>query len=146
VLNFNSDGSFSYTPNLNFNGTDTFTYLANDGASDGNVAMVTITVTEFNDIPVAQNDAYETIGGSVLTVVAPGVMANDTDADSNPLATILVTGPLFGTVTLNPDGSFEYIPVANFTGADSFSYKVTDGSADSNVAMVTISVNPATGL
>jgi len=146
VLNFNSDGSFSYTPNLNFNGTDTFTYLANDGASDGNVAMVTIMVTEFNDIPVAQNDAYETIGGSVLTVVAPGVMANDTDADSNPLATILVTGPLFGTVTLNPDGSFEYIPVANFTGADSFSYKVTDGSADSNVAMVTISVNPATGL
>ncbi len=142
TLNFNSDGSFSYTPNPNFTGTDTFTYVANDGASDGNVAMVAITVTALNDIPMAQNDGYETIGGSVLTVVAPGVLANDTDADSNPITAILVTEPLFGTLTLNPDGSFEYIPVANFAGTDSFSYKVNDGSADSNVAMVAIAVYP----
>lgn len=146
VLNFNSDGSFTYAPNPDFTGTDTFTYVANDGSSDGNVAMVAITVTALNDIPVAQNDGYKTIGGSVLTVAAPGVLANDTDADSNPLAAIMVTGPLFGTVTFKPDGSFEYIPVANFTGTDSFSYKVTDGSSDSNVAMVTITVNPDTGL
>jgi VCBS repeat-containing protein len=146
VLNFNSDGSFSYTPNPNFNGTDTFTYLANDGTSDGNVAMVTITVTEFNDIPIAANDSYETNNGSALSVIAPGVLDNDVDPESNPLGAILVTEPLFGSLTLNPDGSFEYNPVVNFTGTDSFTYKVTDGNADSNVAMVTITVNPATGL
>jgi hypothetical protein len=146
VLNFNSDGSFSYTPNPDFTGTDTFTYLANDGTSDSNVAMVTITVTELNDVPIATNDSYETNNGSALSVVAPGVLGNDVDPEGNPLAAILVTGPLFGTLTFNPDGSFEYIPVANFTGTDSFSYKVTDGSADSNVAMVAITVNPATGL
>jgi len=145
VLNFNSDGSFNYTPNPGFTGTDTFTYLANDGTSDGNVAMVTLTVTALNDIPTAQNDSYETIADALLTVVAPGVLANDADADNNPLAAILVTAPLFGTVTLNADGSFEYIPVANFTGTDSFTYKVTDGAADSNVAMVIINVNPTTG-
>jgi len=146
LLNFNSDGSFSYTPNPNFNGTDTFTYLANDGASDGNVAMVTLTVTALNDIPVAFNDDYETNNGSALSVVVPGLLGNDVDPESDPLAVILVTEPLFGTLTLNPDGSFEYIPVANFSGTDSFTYKVTDGSADSNVAMVTITVNPASGL
>jgi hypothetical protein len=131
VLNFNSDGSFSYTPNPNFSGTDTFTYLANDGTSDGNVAMVAITVTALNGLPIAANDSYETNNGSALSVAAPGVMGNDVDPEGNPLAAILVTGPLFGALTFNPDGSFEYMPVANFTGADS------------NVAMVTITVNPA---
>jgi VCBS repeat-containing protein len=140
TLSFNSDGSFSYTPHPNFNGTDSFTYLASDGGNESNVAMVTLTVTGFNDIPVAQNDAYETIAG--LTAVAPGVLANDMDADNDPLTALLVTPPLFGTVTLNPDGSFVYQPLANFIGADSFSYKASDGNSDSNVAMVTIAVIP----
>ena len=78
-------------------------------------------------------------------MLAPGVLANDYDADNNPLTAILVTAPLFGTVTFNSDGSFDYMPSGNFTGTDSFSYKVTDGSADSNVAMVTIVVNPGAG-
>lgn len=146
VLNFNSDGSFSYTPNSDFTGTDSFTYLANDGVSDSNVAMVTLTVTEINDIPMAINDSYETNVGSALLVAMPGVLGNDVDPEGNPLAAILVTEPIFGTVTLNADGSFEYLPAENFTGSDSFSYKVTDGGADSNVAMVIISVNPAAGL
>ena len=81
----------------------------------------------------------------MLTVAAPGVLGNDADPDGNPLAVILVTAPLFGALTLNPDGSFDYVPVVNFTGTDSFSYKVTDGRADSNVAMVTIAINPGTG-
>ncbi|MGH7817082.1 MAG: tandem-95 repeat protein [Candidatus Binatia bacterium] len=145
ALTLNPDGSFIYTPNSGFIGTDTFTYVANDGTNDSNIAMVAISVTVLNEIPLAQNDGYETTQGSVLTVAAPGVLGNDADPDSNPLAAILVTAPLFGTLTLNPDGSFDYIPVVNFTGTDSFSYKATDGGADSNVAMVTIAVNPGTG-
>jgi VCBS repeat-containing protein len=146
TLALNSDGSFIYTPNAGFVGTDTFTYVANDGQSDSNLAMVTITVAEPNVVPVAQNDGYETNEGSLLTVLAPGVLSNDFDANDNPLTAILVTAPLFGTVTLNSDGSFDYIPTANFSGTDSFSYKVTDGSADSNVAMVTINVNAGSGI
>jgi len=140
TLSLNSDGSFFYTPNIGFIGTDTFTYVANDGQSNSNLAMVTISVAETNVIPVAQNDGYETNEGSLLTVLAPGLLANDFDANNNPLTAILVTTPLYGTVTLNSDGSFDYVPTANFSGTDSFSYKVTDGSADSNVAMVTINV------
>jgi len=146
TLALNSDGSFIYTPNAGFVGTDTFTYVANDGQSDSNLAMVTITVAEPNVVPVAQNDGYETNEGSLLTVLAPGVLSNDFDANNNPLTAILVTAPLFGTVTLNSDGSFDYVPTANFSGTDSFSYKVTDGSADSNVAMVTINVNAGSGI
>lgn len=146
TLILNPDGSFIYTPNLGFTGTDTFTYRANDGQTDSNIAMVTITVTEINETAVAQNDAYETLAGSLLSVAAPGVLVNDTDANNDSLAVTLVTPPLFGTVTLNADGSFDYIPAMNFTGTDSFSYKANDGSADSNVAMVTITVNAPSGM
>ncbi|MBM4297457.1 MAG: tandem-95 repeat protein, partial [Deltaproteobacteria bacterium] len=144
TLNFNPDGSFSYTPNANFSGTDSFTYLASDGVNESNVAMVTLAVTALNDTPVAQNDAYEITEGPILSVVAPGVLANDIDPEGDPMAAILVTQPLFGSLTLNADGSFEYIPLVNFSGTDSFTYKTTDGGADSNVALVTITVSPPT--
>ena len=58
ALSLNADGSFSYTPNADFNGTDSFTYLANDGALDSNTATVNITVNAVNDAPVAADDAY----------------------------------------------------------------------------------------
>ena len=146
ALGFNPDGSFVYTPNLGFVGTDTFTYMASDGQSNSNLAMVTITVAELNEAPVAQNDAYEVTNDAVLTVAAPGVLLNDTDANNDSLAATLVAAPLFGTVTLNADGSFDYFPPANFSGTDSFTYKVNDGSTDSNVAMIIITVNAGTGI
>ena len=144
TLNFSPDGSFNYTPNANFNGTDTFTYVASDGMSDSNAAMVTLIVTSLNDVPIAHNDNYAISVNSLLSVGAPGVLGNDIAPEGDPLAAILVTGPLFGSLTLNADGSFDYIPLADFSGTDSFSYRSTDGGADSNVAMVSITVNPPT--
>src|SRR5262249_42923098 len=82
-------------------------------AADSNIATVTITVTPVNDPPVANNDAYTTAEDTPLTVAAPGVLANDTDVDGNPLTAILVNGPSNGTLTLNPDGSFTYPPNAH---------------------------------
>ncbi len=138
----NSDGSFSYTPAANFNGTDTFTYKANDGASDSNVAMVTIAINSVDDAPVAANDFYNTDKDTPLNVAGAGVLANDNDIDSPSLTAILVTGPSHAAdFTLNSDGSFSYTPSANFNGTDSFTYKANDGSSDSNVAMVTIAIN-----
>ena len=141
----NSDGSFSYTPNANFNGNDSFTYRARDAANaESNVATVTIAVTLINDVPVAQNDNYNTDEDATLTVGAPGVLSNDNDAAdvSTSLTVVLVSGPSHGVLTLNPDGSFNYTPTANFNGNDSFTYKTVDAAnAESNVATVTIAVN-----
>lgn len=135
----NTDGSFTYTPNNNFHGTDTFTYKANDGQLDGNTATVTITV---NAPPVAVDDSGFVVNeNTTLNVPASGVLANDTDAESNNLTALKVSDPANGTVTVNSNGSFTYTPNANFHGTDSFTYKANDGQADSNVATVTITVN-----
>src|SRR5439155_1612203 len=75
-----------------------------------------------------------------LTVVAPGVLGNDTDVDGDALTAVLVGGPSHGALTLNADGGFTYTPAANFNGSDSFSYKASDGVAQSNVATVTLTI------
>jgi len=133
----------TYTPALNFNGTDSFTFKANDGIADSLLATVTILVTPVNDAPVAVDDAYEVDEDGVLTVLAAqGVLANDTDVDNDLLTATLVNGPAHGTLVLAEDGSFVYTPEANFNGTDSFTYKATDGTLESNLATVTITVNP----
>ncbi len=140
TLALNADGSFLYTPVPNFNGLDSFTYRAYDGASDSPVATVTITVTPVNDAPVASDNSYSAIEDTSLTVVLPGVLDNDLDVDGNTLAANRVLGPSHGTLTLNANGSFLYTPALNFNGTDSFTYKANDGAADSNVATATITV------
>jgi Bacterial Ig domain/Calx-beta domain len=96
-----------------------------------------------NTSPTAGDDAYSTDEGIALSVPSPGVLGNDTDADGDQLSASLVSGPAHGTATLGIDGSFLYEPVAGFDGIDAFTYVANDGSADSNVAMVTITVDPA---
>lgn len=106
-------------------------------------AIVTVPVTMHvvtNAPPVAVDDAYSMDEDTVLTQAAPGVLANDTDAESDPLTAILVTGPAHGTLTLNANGSFTYTPDPDWFGDDTFTYKANDG-ADSNVATVTITIN-----
>jgi len=93
-----------------------------------------------NTPPVANNDAYATSQATPLIVSAPGVLANDTDAEGDPLTAVLGTGPANGTLTLNSNGSFTYTPNAAFTGTDTFTYRANDGTANSNVATVTITV------
>src|SRR5439155_515468 len=117
TLTLNGDGSFTYMPALNFNGIDSFTYKASDGQAQSGVATVTITVTPVNDAPVAANDdSYTTPEDTQLTVIAPGVLANDTDVDGDALSAVLVNGPSHGTLTLNADGSLVYMPALNFNG------------------------------
>lgn len=94
--------------------------------------------------PVAVNDAYSTPVGQALVIVVPGLLGNDTQSPAGgALAAVKVTDPTNGTVTLNADGSFSYVPNAGFTGIDTFSYLVTDLWGNSNIATVTINV--ATG-
>jgi uncharacterized repeat protein (TIGR01451 family) len=141
-LTLELDGSFTYTPAPDFHGSVSFTYQADDGTDLSNTATVTLTITPVNDAPTAQDDAYEVDEGQTLTVPAPGVLDNDNDVDGDALSATLVTGPANGTVTLDPDGGFTYTPNPHFDEVDTFTYQATDGDLNSNVATVTITVNP----
>ncbi|HXH79950.1 LamG-like jellyroll fold domain-containing protein [Nocardioides sp.] len=143
-----ADGGFTYTPATGFAGTDTFTYRANDGTTTSAATTVTITVERAvpgNRAPTAGADAYDAVGGQVLTVPAPGVLMNDDDPDGEAVTAADATQPTHGAVVLARDGSFTYTPNAGFTGADSFTYRASDGKAASAPATVTITVKPAGG-
>jgi VCBS repeat-containing protein len=139
-LVFNTDGSFTYTPHADFNGTDSFTYLAQDGLFASAPATVTITVTPINDAPTGVADSYAVEPDSALSVTMPGVLTNDIDVDGDLLMAVLVSGTLQGQLTLHADGSFIYIPRAGYLGSDAFTYQVTDGTAAGNLVTVTIQV------
>ncbi|HPS79343.1 MAG TPA: Ig-like domain-containing protein, partial [Thermoanaerobaculaceae bacterium] len=136
----NANGSFSYTPNANFNGTDLFTYRAHDTA-DSNLATVRITVTPVNDAPVTVANSYSATAGTPLAMAAPGVLANDTDVDGNTLTSVLNAAPTHALAfALGANGSFNYTGACAYAGADAFTYHASDGSLNGNVATVTINV------
>lgn len=138
----NGDGTVTYSPDANFNGTDSFTYTVADGAGATDTATVTITVTPVNDDPVASDDSYTVQILSTLNVPAPGVLANDNDVEDDPL-TVTNTDPAAGTVTMNADGSFTYdAPLVALPLPDTFTYTVGDGNGGSDTATVTITVQP----
>ncbi len=136
----NSDGTFTYTPNADFNGTDSFTYSVSDGHGDTDTATVSVVVTPVNDAPLAADDTATTAQGAPVTIV---VLANDSDVDGDALSPSLVSGATNGGVTLNADGTFTYTPDAGFAGTDSFTYSVSDGKGGSATATVSITVEPA---
>lgn len=128
------------TPDPDFSGNAVFTYKASDGALESNRATVTISVTAVNDTPAAADDAYDVNQDSSITVSAPGVLSNDSDADSDPLTAVLVSDVSNGALALNADGSFDYAPFGGYSGPDSFSYQADDGSVTRNTAVVSINV------
>ncbi len=145
-LTFNANGSFTYTPTANYNGPDAFTYTCSDGATTSNVGTVNITVTSVADAPVGVTDSYTTNRDMTLTVpVGTGVLVNDTDVDTaaGSLTAALIANAANGVVTLAANGSFVYVPNAGYAGADSFTYRVSDGALTSGNTTVNITVNGA---
>lgn len=132
--------NLTYTPAPNYNGGDSFTFTAFDGRLTSAPATVSITVSAVNDLPVATADAYTGTENITINVAAPGVLANDSDAESTLLA-VLVTPPTKGTLTLNADGSFTYVPTSGTSGTDTFVYKASDGSAFSANTTVTLTID-----
>jgi len=141
-LTFYSNGSFIYSPNSGFVGSDNFTYRAYDGYVVSNIATVYINVTPTNDPPVANDDYYTTDEDTTLNVPAPGVLENDTDPENDPLIAILVSDVSNGVLNLNINGAFSYTPNTNYYGTDTFTYQAYDGMEYSNTATVTITINP----
>jgi hypothetical protein len=119
-----SDGSFTYTPSLDFFGQDGFTYKAFDGGHYSEVVTVTLTVTPVNDAPMAVDDAYSVVENTLLTVAAPGVMANDVEVDADNMVVTLVSNVAHGKLVLLGDGSFTYQPAPDFFGTDTFVYRL----------------------
>ena len=124
----------TYTPFQNFNGTDSFTYKANDGTVDSNISTVSITVTAVNDAPIASDQDVSTDEDTNVTIT---LAASDVDGDA--LTYSLVTDVSNGTTTLS--GSAVIYIHTIFNGTDSFTFKANDGTADSNISSVTITVN-----
>jgi uncharacterized delta-60 repeat protein len=141
ALTINADGSFDYTPNADFVGTDTFTYQIDDGTGDTNQAIVTITVDPINDTPVANSDSYNT--GEDVVLNGSTVLVNDTDIDGDSLtiSTTAISTTVNGDLTLNSNGTFVYTPNLNFNGSDSFTYQLDDSNGGTAQAVVDITVN-----
>ena len=139
TLDLRSDGSLRYQPDPDFSGTDSFTYRAADDLAESDPATVELIVSR----PQARPDHYGTEEDTPLAIEAPGVLANDSDADHDPLTAVLDVGPSHGTVELHPDGSFVYTPAQDYFGGDAFTYHASDGEHASDPASVEIDVAEA---
>ena len=144
--NDTSDDRLIYTPNENFNGTDSYTYTISDGNGGSDTATVNVTVTPVNDDPVANDDSASTNEDKLVTI---DVLANDRDLDGDAItiSALNLTGTL-GTVTENPDGTVSYDPNGAFESlnegdlaSDSFSYTLDDGNGGAATATVNITIN-----
>ncbi|MDX2141200.1 MAG: Ig-like domain-containing protein [Chloroflexota bacterium] len=148
-VQFNANGSFRYTPLLNFIGVAQFTYLAR--RSSDNVASAPVTVT-INvgalvtatpaAVITAVNDTYNVTAGTLFSVPAPGVLSNDTSTVVGQLTAVLVNTVTSGSLTFNTDGSFIYTSPTGFTGTVTFTYQARQGTAVSNLATVTLNISP----
>lgn len=125
-----------YTPDANFNGTDSFTYVANDGMVNSPVATVSITIDPVGDAPVADPQSVSTMFNQSIAITLTG-----SDVDDDELYYLLVDLPANGTIDgLEPN--IVYTPNSGFVGVDTFTFKANDGLMDSNYATVTVTVNP----
>ncbi|MBO9998673.1 MAG: tandem-95 repeat protein [Cyanobacteria bacterium SID2] len=137
-LTLNIDGSFTYTPEPNFNGSDSFVYEVIDNQGGSATATVNLSINPVNDAPVAVDDSASTAENTAVTL---DVLSNDTDIDGDTLSVSSVGTPTNGTVALNPDGTVTYTPNAGFSGTDNFTYEVSDGNL-TDTATVALAVNP----
>ena len=149
TLTLNANGTFSYVHGGGNLSSDSFTYSANDGKINSVPVTVSITVTGTNDPPVANNDNMIVALNGTATTLDNGdtsLLDNDNDPDGDVLTVTLVSSPSFGSLTLNPGGTFSYTQNGTLNSGDSFTYTVTDGTLTSASATVNIllSCSPST--
>src|SRR5262249_32895514 len=134
ALSLGSDGSFRYTPNAQYLGADSFTYVVSDGTFSSNVATVAIVV---QNAPGAGDASF--VDG--FNQAYSGSLASYASGPAGSVLTFFkVSDPSDGIVALAGNGSFTYTPNDGYTGTDLFTYQVSDGSFTSNIASVTINV------
>ena len=130
-------GEYTYTPNKDFHGTDTFTIRVYDPKLGYADSVVSITVNPVNDAPVANDDSVTTLEDTAVTI---DVLANDTDVDGDSL---LISGANAGHGSVSViDGKLVYTPTANYSGSDTISYSISDGKGGTSTASVQVTVTP----
>ena len=130
--------NLTYTPAANYNGSDSFTFKVYDGTVDSAAATVSITVSTVNDPPVANAQAMTTAEDTAKAITLSG-----SDVEGNPLTYSVVTNPAHGTLS-GTAPNLTYTPATNYNGSDSFTFKVNDGTVDSAVAAINITVTRST--
>ncbi len=136
----NSDGTVDYTPDENFFGSDTFTYITTDGFTE-TTGIVQVTVNSVEDDPEAEDDHISTLPGIARIInISLDLLVNDTDGDGDALTFQSLVQPANGTITDNGDGTLTYTPNQGFSGVDNFTYTVTDGNTTDS-ATVNVSVD-----
>ncbi|MBN2002390.1 MAG: PKD domain-containing protein [Anaerolineae bacterium] len=128
------------TPNDDWYGQETLVFTATDPGDLFASDIATFTVNAVNDAPISVSDVYSVSAGSTLTVPAPGVLSNDSDAEQSPLTVTLVSTALHGTVTLEPDGAFVYEHDGGSSFTDTFTYRAYDGELYGDETTVTIEI------
>ncbi len=139
VVTLNADGTFTFSPILNFNGAASFAYTVSDGNGGVSTANVTVTVIPVNDPPVAVNDTASTTEDTPVTLTAAILLQNDTDPDGDTLTLTAVQNGPSGTVTLS-GSQVIFTPAPNFSGSATFTYTVNDGNGGTAAATVTVTV------
>lgn len=144
ILDFNQDGSFTYTPTPGWKGLDRFYYRVVSGVIQTVPTFVNLFVRSTNSVPATVPDTFTGFEDTQLVVPAPGVLANDTDVDGDTITAELYQTTTRGYLSLQADGSFTYSPYSNINGdnIDSFSYRAYDGEDYSAVTTVTINLTP----
>jgi choice-of-anchor C domain-containing protein len=137
-----SGDEVTYVPADGYSGPDSFTYRVNDGKADSGTATVSIEVSPGNRAPVAVDDVAATPEDTPVQLPAATLLGNDTDADGDALSVVVTSQPAHGAVVQQQDGSLTYTPAADFSGADSFTYTASDGTAASSPATVALTVSP----
>lgn len=132
----------TYQPDPNFSGTDSFTYTVTDSFGDPDTATVNVDVTAINEPPVAVNDDAPQVEKDLPRNI--NVLGNDGDPDGDPLTVSAISAPAHGTASVNDDNTVRYVPDAGYTGADSFTYTVSDGNGGTDTATVGLTVRNTT--
>ncbi|MEI7686260.1 MAG: Ig-like domain-containing protein, partial [Planctomycetota bacterium] len=141
VLRFQGPPNFEGPADADGDGVYVVVVQVSDGQGGFATQTISVTVTDVNEGPTAVGEAYAVNEGGTLTISPASVLGNDSDPDGDALTALLVAGAVHGSLTLNSDGTFTYIPVANYYGADSFTYQAFDGALLSNIVTVSLTIN-----
>ncbi|MFW2079316.1 Ig-like domain-containing protein, partial [Acinetobacter sp. ULE_I010] len=153
IVNIDAQGTITFTPNTGFTGQETFSYTISDGQGGTSTATGTINVSSApNTSPVASDDTYNTAFNTPVTL---NPLANDTDADGNPLTITAINGVTLtpgtaqqintpnGIVNIDAQGTITFTPNTGFTGQETFNYSISDGQGGTSTATGTINVSSA---
>jgi VCBS repeat-containing protein len=151
VVSLNADGTLTFTPAANYNGTFDFGYTDSNGHGDTVSAVVHVDITPVNDAPVANPDFATTLENTPVTLT---VLGNDTDVENDPLTITQIngqptgspvqvtdtSGAVLGSVTLNANGTLTFDPTTGYSGVAKFNYTITDGNGGFSTTTVTVDV------